>query len=294
MRIAILTFSSTGNTKLAARMLKRALEQRDHQVKHLELGRKDVFYDGTLQTYLAKHLPPHDLLLVGGPVYMGHLQKRAVEMIRALPQPDGNGCADKAAVFVTWGGRTTGVALKEGASLLARGGRVPVAGLKFLARHAMSNGFDQPINAALPGSEAEGAARQFAEWLGRVEVDQLPDASKQIGAQRLGKRIEAAVFTERLVQTKFMPDVSTDPARCQQCRACVKLCPVQVISMSERGPVRRSEECIHCGECYFKCPHDAVLYQHDKFAKQLRKAAIHVPGGAVEGEGNTCLILGAV
>lgn len=45
--------------------------------------------------------------------------------------------------------------------------------------------------------------------------------------------------------------------KCQSCGFCVKICPVNNISITEQGPLRQGK-CINCARCYHFCPHEAI------------------------------------
>lgn len=293
MKISIVTFSPSGHTGKVASILKDVLEQRHHQVEHLEMARRQIIdRPKALQTYLADNLGDPDLLMVGGPVYVGHLQAKVLQVIKALPRP--NRWTGKVAVpFVTWGGRTTGVALNEAAQALRETGRFNVMGLKFLSFHTMSKAFQKPINAGLPGDMARNVAEEFADRLQDIDLELPQDVSDRLDYQGFRPKLESVVLSEALFQSKFMPNISILVDKCTRCKTCVKRCPVQIIDLVGNGPPSRSNRgtgCIHCGECYFKCPEGAVVYDATKFESHVSKAAVHTPSGEVERPGNTCVI----
>lgn len=293
MKISIVTFSPSGHTGKVASILKDVLVQRHHQVEHLEMARKKIIdQPQALQTYLADSLGDPDLLMVGGPVYVGHLQAKTMQVIKALPRP--SRWTGKAAVpFVTWGGRTTGLALKEAAQALRETGRFNVMGLKFLSYHTMSKGFEKPINAGLPSDMARNVAEEFADRLQDIDLELPQDVSVKLDYQPARPKIEATLFSEALFQSMFMPNVSILVDKCTRCKTCVKRCPVQIIDLVGNGPPSRSNRsggCIHCGECFFKCPEGAVVYDAAKFESHVTKVAVHTPSGEVEPPGNTCVI----
>ena len=53
-----------------------------------------------------------------------------------------------------------------------------------------------------------------------------------------------------------MPFVNQN--KCTNCGACVKVCPVEAISIKEGKAVVDQEKCIHCGKCLNVCPQDAI------------------------------------
>ena len=51
--------------------------------------------------------------------------------------------------------------------------------------------------------------------------------------------------------------VKVDPARCTDCGACVRVCPMDIRSVGDR-------ECVHCGRCVSVCPTQAISFRAGK------------------------------
>ena len=49
-----------------------------------------------------------------------------------------------------------------------------------------------------------------------------------------------------------------DKETCNACGACVEVCPVDAITMSEKKANIDSETCTECGVCVDECPVDAI------------------------------------
>ncbi len=63
------------------------------------------------------------------------------------------------------------------------------------------------------------------------------------------KNIESTVFTHE--------------AKCRDCYRCVRVCPVNAISMQNSQAKVMGEKCISCGTCIKECPQSAKSYRHD-------------------------------
>jgi hypothetical protein len=62
------------------------LESKHHDVNLLDITGDDAFFNRiNLQEYLAQRVTPHDVLLVGGPVYAHHMQYHVLDLIKSLP-----------------------------------------------------------------------------------------------------------------------------------------------------------------------------------------------------------------
>ena len=48
-----------------------------------------------------------------------------------------------------------------------------------------------------------------------------------------------------------------------QCGKCVRLCPVQNISL-ENGRICFADRCVACLGCYHRCPQKAIVYKNRK------------------------------
>jgi len=49
-----------------------------------------------------------------------------------------------------------------------------------------------------------------------------------------------------------------DTERCTGCGACVKVCPVEAISLSDGKAQIDGDKCVDCGVCVGECPTDAI------------------------------------
>ena len=120
-------------------MAAAALEERGFEVQLLDVTAAKVITDREkLLQYLAQEIAPHDLLLVGGPVYENRLDKFTLRLIQQLPQPGNGPWGELCAPFVTWGGITSGISLHQAAKALRATGRKVVMAFKVEAFHVFS------------------------------------------------------------------------------------------------------------------------------------------------------------
>jgi len=55
--------------------------------------------------------------------------------------------------------------------------------------------------------------------------------------------------------------VTVDRDRCNGCKTCYDICPLDVFTWDDEHGVPEvtyPEECWYCGSCYFDCPKDAI------------------------------------
>jgi len=51
-----------------------------------------------------------------------------------------------------------------------------------------------------------------------------------------------------------------DESKCNGCGACVKICPVEAITVDKKAVVD-PEKCVDCGTCVDECPSNAISMQ---------------------------------
>jgi len=51
-----------------------------------------------------------------------------------------------------------------------------------------------------------------------------------------------------------------DESKCDECGACVKLCPTGALTMERGKPKRDLGKCLHCSTCLFECPSGALFW----------------------------------
>ena len=77
--------------------------------------------------------------------------------------------------------------------------------------------------------------------------------------------------TKQVQHSSLKPHIMNN--KCVNCGCCVKICPVQAISIRKEKAFIDQEKCIGCGECLTACKFDAVFINwgedHDVFAKRL-------------------------
>ena len=55
-----------------------------------------------------------------------------------------------------------------------------------------------------------------------------------------------------------------DISKCKGCGTCVKICPVEAISLNDNKAVHDEKLCIGCGLCEFHCPEELVIMEPQK------------------------------
>ncbi|MFW6365294.1 MAG: 4Fe-4S dicluster domain-containing protein [Spirochaetota bacterium] len=263
MKAHIILFSPTGNTRKAAEYITRALEDSGIACTATDItGSRTLFGSPDGFSHIARMVPPHDILLVGGPVYAHHLQYHLAGLITGLPRPDGERWGRLALPFVTYGGISTGIALAEAGRLLRKRGRTVIGGARFSMSHRMTRAFlDTEYNAHTNDTAVRKTAAALAESVrDALHSPKVTDRTHLLSFQPLSVRLKAhLLFRERLWHRKRYPKVTIDRERCSGCGICIRACPVLHLEENISG-VHRSlqNECIHCFGCVAACPQRAV------------------------------------
>jgi ferredoxin/flavodoxin len=262
MKITIIQFSPSGNTLKVSEMLKTELEQRNQEVQLIDITReKQFFIEKEVQKFLVEKVKQHDVLLIGSPVYAHHLQYHVQDLINALPKPDAV-WGKHAVPYITYGGISSGIALKEAAELLKKSGRIIHAGMKVSASHRMTRAFmAEEFN---KNKRPENNLPQVIELANRILqlISNKPTKcnAKSLNYNGLVTTLKAnIIFKEKLWHQKRYPKVSIDHKLCTNCGKCTTNCPVlhltRVNTTVNENP---QSPCIHCLNCVTDCPSNAI------------------------------------
>ncbi len=262
MKIAIILFSPSGNTLKVTEMLEHELKRRNQEVQLINITKeKQVFIEKKVRNFLIDNVKQHDILLIGCPVYAHHLQYHIQDLIKELPKPDSI-WGKYAIPYVTYGGISSGIALKEAAELLKNSGRYIQAGMKVTAPHRMTRAFmadefnnDKLIEKNLP---------QVIELVNRImqlnNINRLKYNSNSLYYNGLTTTLKAnLIFKEKLWHEKRYPKISIDPKICTNCGKCVTNCPVIHLTIKSDAVMENNlSPCIHCMNCVTGCPNKAM------------------------------------
>lgn len=264
MKITVIQFSSSGNTEKVSSAIREVLEEDGTAtVQVVDLARDASFFGGGRAADVLERVAPHDVLMVGGPVFAHHLQYHVQDLIRLLPRPDGRRWGSVAIPFVTYGGLSSGIALEEAGQLLRRSGRTVVGGLKVSAAHRMTRAFlDEEFNAGKPNGELRPVVLDLRERIRRLAAgEDLPHGRRLLHYRpRLEALAIRVIFDEKKWHRERYPRIRIDRSRCTNCGACAKLCPVLHLGKDAAGVVgeQPGRDCIHCLGCAATCPRKAI------------------------------------
>lgn len=230
-RVHSLFFSATFSTKKIIRRIVGELG-----IDHVEHDITGNIPEGMQQ------LGANDLLVVGVPVFSGRVPDMAVEGINRI-----QGNNTPAVIVCVYGNRDYDDALIELRNIVREKGFVPIAAAAVIAQHSI---FSQ-IAENRPDTEDFLQIHEFCRKVKRI-IDSLDSLDSTFNLQVRGN--------EPYRQTKNIPIHPTGNHLCNQCGACVKLCPTHAIPLDSPRKTDK-EKCISCGRCIVICPQKARKFR---------------------------------
>lgn len=243
-RTPITYLSPAGSTRHVATVIARVLEE-SGDTAPLSCDLAQEADRAAALGQLQKASDP--LLLIGSPVYRDLAIPPVMEFIHSLPEV----VRGRAAVFVTWGGANSGLALWQMASALTSKGYTLVGAAKVMSLHAMMWQESDPIGAGRPNSADD---EQVAAWVrGIAEPGATPLSLDVLCYQT--EAFEKGVL-ERIDAPWAIIPKSVDAEACTECGTCESVCPVTAIALDPQ-PVF-GDTCFDCFNCIRECPEAAI------------------------------------
>ncbi|PID55724.1 4Fe-4S ferredoxin [candidate division KSB3 bacterium] len=288
MNVSIVLFSPSGHTRKAALMFQEEFEKQKAAVNLLDMTKNEALFNTEeLKNHLEEKLGDWDLLLVGGPLYAGHIESYVVKIIQALPGPQA-GRKNLALPFVTYGGVHTSVALQEMGRFLKKKGYKNIMGIKLAAKHTLTQTLSRIIYPERPGPEEEAVIREGVHRCLALLLEnpsKIKDRSRALKCPSLKKRIFFKKFTQEKLHRDFKK-VSIIEDKCIQCRKCIKACPLNIFGLKDGrvAMIKSQSTCILCAECFHNCPAGAIDHPYIEMAKKRLKdghAPLEMPPSAI-------------
>ncbi len=245
MKINIICFSQTGNTRKVGRAMAAVFDEKGHEVEFVFFKKAE-----------PNHFTSADIVGVGAPCFESQAPTPVRAFLKELPHLEGK----KAFVFATAGGGPGRVLYDLAKPLMAKKAEV-VGG--FLARGTCYHPVPCLVN-RFPGRPAEDdleAARGFAESVADHAASgrsgPLPETRPDALKHGFGfYHIAAILLKDPLVRFLMPRPQVVDPGKCNQCQWCVHECPTGSITLEPA--FRIASTCIRCYRCLNGCPEDAL------------------------------------
>lgn len=258
MNTAIVYFSPNSTTKKTAMRLKERFEQDGHVVTMIDIA--DINH-GKLKDDLLRAIRDADMIGIGSPVYHMNMLAPVLDFLQTHVEPASKERAQKAFIFVMYGGITSGKAILNTVKILQRKQIGLVGAMKLEAPHFWKiTGF--------PSKAAEDVIDEFY-WQLKQKRFAVMDASEAVRRFSQQKLIVKLIYplTHIIGKKRELP-IRFDSEKCKGCNKCVRECPVNALELLEI-PVRDNDRCIHCYHCTIACPFDAVICPTDKLKEMI-------------------------
>jgi flavodoxin/NAD-dependent dihydropyrimidine dehydrogenase PreA subunit len=242
MKVAIIRFSQTGNTRKVAGAMAEALDAAGARVRSVSLRKAR-----------AGDALDADVVGVGTPCFSSRAPLNVRDFLAGLPRLTGR----RAFVFATSGGGPGRVLYDMAEALRERG--ADVAG-GIVIRGECFHPFPE-IYGRFPGrpdaadlEQARGFARALFEHVSAGTAGPLagtrPDVFKAGGFYNW-----VGLMNREESLRKLLKAPEADPAKCTRCRWCEYDCPVSNIRL-DPYPVL-GDRCLRCYRCFSGCPEHA-------------------------------------
>lgn len=233
--IDIVYFSPTGTTR-------KIVEQIASGIGVTEICSHDL----TLQTTFLTIPLKHELTLVGVPVYAGRVPEISAQRLEQL-----SGNNQPAVLVVLYGNRAYEDALIELQDIMEAKGFTVIAAAAFIGEHSYAT-HEYPIAVHRP--DQDDLAKAFA--FGQSVATQLHTGRLTPKPLIPGDR----PYRDRLPRPVFAPDV--DATRCSVCKTCLTHCPTSAIAIAEGVMSTDPADCILCCACIKICLEHARFLEH--------------------------------
>ncbi len=237
MKVLIVTFSGTGNTKKIAEAYRSALIARGAEADCLYLPLQEEPDYGA-----------YDLIGIGYPIHGFNAPANVLAFAKSLPNfADGK----RAFIFKSSG---EPVRMSDVSSLKL---------IRILKKKGVSvlNEYQyvMPYNIIFRHTDAEA----YRMWETAQRLVPADCAEILAGKPRRVKRMFLGGFLAWVLRiehwgARFNGKRYRVNDRCIHCNKCVKNCPAHNIWVSDKGDFRFGKECLMCMRCSFLCPADAI------------------------------------
>jgi flavodoxin/ferredoxin len=240
MKIKIVVFSQTGNTRKVAKAMAGELRKREHCVETL-----------ALKKIKPEEMVQGDLIGIGCPTFECQAPKPVKDFIRSLPRMD----HQKTFVFATGAG-APGKVIQDLEKGLRQKGAIVIAGLWIRGEICHPAPCLMGKSPGRPNGEDLDKARQFAvsvaEYISPGNAGTPPGFRHYLPKSKLGfYNLVGSITSYKPLVRWLLPKPILDQNRCDKCRFCVIECPVNNIAMDPYPLL--GGKCIRCYRCLTGC-----------------------------------------
>ncbi|MBD3190279.1 MAG: 4Fe-4S ferredoxin [Candidatus Heimdallarchaeota archaeon] len=246
MKIGLVYFSGTGNTKTIAKTIRNELNKLGSIVEEIDI----TPYNSRRQEISFEN---YDAMIFGFPIYGSCIPEIIIEWIEKLNEQE-----KQCAMFFTYGGPTIGVAHYHTKNLLEDQGFRVIATAEFLGKHSFNFGPGFNFLEDRPNEEDLSIAKEYAK-----KIHSLFE-KENIRSIDLKKPPQFDEFIERR-ESRQKRKSTIVPTRngeeCSMCMKCQEECPTNAFNANSGEA--DNEKCISCMHCISICPENVLKVTKD-------------------------------
>jgi len=257
MKVLIILFSQTGNTRTIARAIDRGLRSRGHSCELVRLKKVRPEKPGE-----------YDLIGLGTPTFFCQEPLNVRAFLQGLPDPGAKHwflfCTHGSAIGNTFP-NLAGALAQKGAAVIGAFDCYGSVSLPFYPQPMHTEGHPD----ALDIEQAEAFGADICETSERVRRGDrgLVPVFEPVTDTWWAK--QAPGLTPELFRA-VSPALRIDPEACTECLVCQDECPTDAIDMEADPPQLQKEGCIYCWYCEKVCPAGAITADWAEFARNSR------------------------
>lgn len=245
MKINIIYFSGTGNTKYVGDYLGKKLSNGDNEVKINSIDKNPKIDEDT------------ELLILGGPIYAGNVPEKMIRwVLRNVP--------NKNIDCIVY---STSAGLKNANGVISLAKKLEKKGYNILSKDT----YVMPRNFYF-GSYEKNTDKEIKDMVEEVDkkMDALIDKINEKSLTPLEKYTKGVLGKDLLAETfsvmaRFMGKNFSVDDTCVKCGLCVKNCPENNIVFNDNKNIKFLNKCMLCTRCIHNCPKNAINYKGEKY-----------------------------
>ena len=241
MRILLLTFSGTGNTKLCGDFIAENFVNEGHVVKH---------YIYNVHEPLQENVNDYDMIGVGYPIHAFNTPEIFCKWMKSLAEVN-----DKPYFIYKVSGEPfhfNDASSHHFVKVLNKKGYKKIGEKHFLMPYNIIFRYKDEI------------AKQmyiYLKALTKAFVKEILDGNCEVIKYKFNKKALSFLFRIEWIAPRVNALFCSTNKRCTNCQMCLRNCPCGAIYTNKKGKLRiKGSKCSMCMRCTFSCPTNAIRF----------------------------------